>query len=155
MIMTQKNFAVSVLIMLLALCIGTPVRAEKGWIDVTDKYLKNPGFDGNSNAYWTYTSDAHSQTVRCEAMEFWNGTWDLYQVISNLPAGEYRMTVQAYYRCMDNDPGYQNYQNGTEDITGVMNEGWHFRYVGEEAARYIMDNDLTLEEFWDLFGENA
>ena len=85
MIMTQKNFAVSVLIMLLALCIGTPVRAEKGWIDVTDKYLKNPGFDGNSNAYWTYTSDAHSQTVRCEAMEFWNGTWDLYQVISNLP----------------------------------------------------------------------
>ena len=123
MIMTQKNFAVSVLIMLLALCIGTPVRAEKGWIDVTAKYLKNPGFDGNSNAYWTYTSDAHSQTVRCEAMEFWNGTWDLYQVISNLPAGEYRMTVQAYYRCMDNDPGYQNYLNGTEDITGVMYAG--------------------------------
>ena len=123
MIMTQKNFAVSVFIMLLALCIGTPVRAEKGWIDVTAKYLKNPGFDGNSNAYWTYTSDAHSQTVRCEAMEFWNGTWDLYQVISNLPAGEYRMTVQAYYRCMDNDPGYQNYLNGTEDITGVMYAG--------------------------------
>ena len=25
--------------------------------------------------------------------------------------------------------------------------GGHFRYVGQEAARYIMDNDLCLEEF--------
>ena len=32
-----------------------------------------------------------------------------------------------------------------------MNEGWHFRYVGEEAAHYIMDNGLTLEEFWQQF----
>ena len=47
------------------------------------------------------------------------------------------------------------FPTGKEDITGVMNEGWHFRYVGLDAARYIMDNDLTLEEFWDLFGENA
>ena len=33
-----------------------------------------------------------------------------------------------------------------------MNEGWHFRYVGKEAAAYIMDKDLTLEEFWQQFG---
>lgn len=37
------------------------------------------------------------------------------------------------------------------DVTGVMNEGWHFRYVGTEAARYIMDNDLVLEEFVALY----
>lgn len=35
------------------------------------------------------------------------------------------------------------------DITGIMFEPWHFRYVGVEAATYIMDNDLTLEEFID------
>ena len=45
------------------------------------------------------------------------------------------------------------FPTGKEDITGVMNEGWHIRYVGDEAARYIMDNDLTLEEFWQQFGD--
>ena len=47
------------------------------------------------------------------------------------------------------------FPTGKEDITGVMNEGWHFRYVGDEAARYIMDNGLTLEEFWQQFGGGA
>ena len=37
------------------------------------------------------------------------------------------------------------------DVTGVMNEGWHFRYVGLEAAQYIMDNALCLEEFVELY----
>lgn len=32
-------------------------------------------------------------------------------------------------------------------ITGIDYESWHFRYVGEEAASYIMQNELTLEEF--------
>lgn len=34
-----------------------------------------------------------------------------------------------------------------ENITGIKFEPWHFRYVGKEAAQYIMDNELTLEEF--------
>ena len=38
------------------------------------------------------------------------------------------------------------------DVTGVMYETWHFRYVGEEAAAYIMDNHLALEEFLALYG---
>ena len=47
------------------------------------------------------------------------------------------------------------FPTGKEDITGVMNEGWHFRYVGLDAARYITDNDLTLEEFWQQFGDSV
>lgn len=39
------------------------------------------------------------------------------------------------------------YPKGKEDITGVVYEPWHFRYVGVEAATYIMENDITLEEF--------
>lgn len=39
------------------------------------------------------------------------------------------------------------YPRGKTDITGIIYEPWHFRYVGVEAATYIMDNDLTLEEF--------
>lgn len=39
------------------------------------------------------------------------------------------------------------YPQDKEDITGIRYEPWHLRYVGEEAAAYIMDNGLTLEEF--------
>ena len=39
------------------------------------------------------------------------------------------------------------FPQGKEDITGVIYEPWHYRYVGVEAAKYIMDNDLCLEEY--------
>jgi len=39
------------------------------------------------------------------------------------------------------------YPEDKEEITGVSYESWHFRYVGEEAAEYIMDKEITLEEF--------
>lgn len=41
------------------------------------------------------------------------------------------------------------YPKGKEDITGIVYEPWHFRYVGVEAATYIMENNITLEEFID------
>lgn len=41
---------------------------------------------------------------------------------------------------------------GKEDITNVMYEPFHFRYVGSEAANYIMQNGLVLEEFLALYG---
>lgn len=39
------------------------------------------------------------------------------------------------------------YQKGKEDITGYNYESWHYRYVGVEAATYIMGNELSLEEY--------
>ncbi len=39
------------------------------------------------------------------------------------------------------------YPRGKNYITGIEYEPWHYRYVGVEAATYIMENDLTLEEF--------
>ena len=32
-------------------------------------------------------------------------------------------------------------------LTGIIWEPWHFRYVGKEAAVYIMENGLCLEEY--------
>ena len=43
------------------------------------------------------------------------------------------------------------YPADKESVTGVMYEPWHFRYVGKEAAAYIMENNLCLEEFLDLY----
>ncbi len=39
------------------------------------------------------------------------------------------------------------FPKGKEEITGVVYEAWHFRYVGKEAATYIMENNLCLEEY--------
>lgn len=41
------------------------------------------------------------------------------------------------------------YPEGKEYITGIEYEPWHFRYVGVEAATVIMQNGMTLEEFWE------
>lgn len=35
-------------------------------------------------------------------------------------------------------------------VTGIDYEPWHFRYVGIEAATFLHDNNLTLEEFHEL-----
>lgn len=42
------------------------------------------------------------------------------------------------------------YPRGKEDITGIFFESWHYRYVGEEAAAYIREHQLCLEEFLEL-----
>ena len=38
-----------------------------------------------------------------------------------------------------------------QSITGVMYEPFHYRYVGIEAANYMVENNLCLEEFLDLY----
>ena len=43
------------------------------------------------------------------------------------------------------------YPKGKEHITSIEYEPWHFRYVGEEAARVMYEENLTLEEFWDKY----
>ncbi|MCR5785098.1 MAG: M15 family metallopeptidase [Eubacterium sp.] len=46
------------------------------------------------------------------------------------------------------------YPSGRENITGISFEPWHYRYVGVEAATYITENDITLEEYLDEFYPN-
>lgn len=43
------------------------------------------------------------------------------------------------------------YPSGKEEITSIEYEPWHFRYVGVDAAKVIADNDLCLEEFWNIY----
>ena len=39
------------------------------------------------------------------------------------------------------------YPKDKQEITGITYEPWHYRYVGTEAAEYIMTNGLCLEEY--------
>lgn len=42
------------------------------------------------------------------------------------------------------------YPKDKENITGIFFESWHFRYVGKEAAAFMKEHQLCLEEFLEL-----
>lgn len=39
------------------------------------------------------------------------------------------------------------YPKAMYHITGFKYEPWHYRYVGKKLAKYLFDNELTLEEY--------
>ena len=41
----------------------------------------------------------------------------------------------------------KSYPSNKTDITGVINEPWHYRYVGKEAASAIYSQGICLEEY--------
>ena len=45
------------------------------------------------------------------------------------------------------------FPKGKENLTGYQYESWHYRYVGKKIAKYIKENDLTLEEYYAKFIE--
>ena len=47
------------------------------------------------------------------------------------------------------------YPKGKEDITGYSYETWHYRYVGKSTANIITDNNLTLEEYDELYNKSG
>ncbi|SDP16331.1 D-alanyl-D-alanine carboxypeptidase [Streptococcus equinus] len=46
------------------------------------------------------------------------------------------------------------FPKGKSESTGVDYEDWHFRYVGKESAKYMTENNLSLEEYVALLKEN-
>ena len=43
------------------------------------------------------------------------------------------------------------YPEGKSDITGIIYEPWHYRYVGKEAAEIMHREGLCLEEYLELY----
>jgi LAS superfamily LD-carboxypeptidase LdcB len=44
-----------------------------------------------------------------------------------------------------------NTEEAKTSVTGIIYEPWHYRYVGFEAATYMMENKICLEEFLALY----
>ncbi len=131
-----------------------------------------------SSGYRSYTEQAQNFQRICENNGITDGK-DANGHYITMPAGcsEHQSglccDITDVYRAIKNDEIFKTetfkwlrdhcteygfilrFPTGKEDITGVMNEGWHFRYVGLEAAQYMTENDLTLEEFWERFGNEG
>ena len=66
-----------------------------GYRDVTGQYMTNPAFLPG----WQGALTAVGEGVG----EVYNGAFNLYQVLPDMPAGEYVLTANAFYRCGWND----------------------------------------------------
>lgn len=42
------------------------------------------------------------------------------------------------------------YDGSKFEKTGILDESWHYRYVGVPHATYMMENNLCLEEYLEL-----
>ena len=42
------------------------------------------------------------------------------------------------------------YPNGKTDLTGIIYEPWHYRYVGKEIAAELHSLDMCLEEYFNM-----
>ena len=95
----------------------------QGWTDVTNIFIQNPDFTGNKRTGWTRNHSAEALNVNFDCMEVFNGTFDIYQILTGLPSGHYRLSVQAFYRAGSHEVAYWNRQDGSENLTAVIYAG--------------------------------
>ena len=100
-------------------------------LDVTDKFITNPRYENNDNAGWKGSVqpviDANNNLQNAE---FFNTNFNTYQDLINLPEGNYRLSLQGFYRAGLEGPALEAKQNGTE--ASVMN-----------AELYVTTNSKT------------
>ena len=76
--------------------------------------------------------------------------------LKNMALKKTRLSDENYKWLEENAYKYGfivRFPKGKEQITGYKFENWHIRYVGKNAAKEIMDNNLTLEEYVDLIAK--
>lgn len=76
---------------------------------------------------------------RCNGVgEVWGGAFDCYQYIDELPAGQYTLSVDAFYRCADNDYAKAN-MAGNADLNTC------FIYAGDatKTVKALFDGRET------------
>ncbi len=74
--------------------------------------------------------------------------------LKNMALSNTRLTDDDYKWLEDNSYKYGfiiRFPKDKENITGYQFENWHIRYVGKDNAKIIHDNNLTLEEYIDLY----
>ncbi len=70
-----------------------------------------------------------------------SGDYSVEETFASTPAYEWLIEHCAEYGFI------LRYPKDKEDITAVIYEPWHFRYVGVEAATEIMERGICLEEY--------
>ena len=68
----------------------------------------------------------------------------------NLDESQEDTAVQQWLMAHSWEYGFiLRFPTGKSDITGIIYEPWHYRYVGRDAAKEIYDRGICLEEYLD------
>lgn len=86
--------------------------------DITRKIV-NPSFDSGSEG-WTVKEGNPKFDGTYKNCEVYQGTFDIYQDITNIPDGVYELSVLAFQRVAENGVASKAHDTGTEDITAFI-----------------------------------
>lgn len=86
--------------------------------DITRKIV-NPSFDSGSEG-WTVKEGNPKFDGTYKNCEVYQGTFDIYQDITNIPDGVYELSVLAFQRVAENKVASKAHDNGIEDITAFI-----------------------------------
>ena len=98
--------------------VATMCAAETAWTDVTKRFVTNSAFDNNSSEGWTWEATTGTVGPSANCLRFYSGTCTFSCQLSNLPKGNYRLSVQGFYR--SSYDSYESYKNGSENITAYL-----------------------------------
>ena len=98
------------------LMVSTRKSAVKEGADCTEDLLTNPTFESATG--WNNTGVAINTTY--QNAESYQGTFNLYQDITNIPDGVYEITVQAMHRVDNNDNASKLSPNDVNEITACL-----------------------------------
>lgn len=98
--------------------------------DHANTYSARPG---ESEHQTGLAMDVTSAEVNLELVEEFGETEEGQWLAENAP--EYGFIIR--------------FPEGKEDITEYQYEPWHLRYVGEKTAKYITEQGITLEEYYE------
>lgn len=86
--------------------------------DITRKIV-NPSFD-NGKEGWTVKEGSPKFDGTYKNCEVYQGTFDIYQDITNIPDGVYELSVLAFQRVAENNVASKAHDAGIEDITAFI-----------------------------------
>lgn len=102
------------------------VPAKAGQYDIT-RFVTNTTFTNNSKDGWTMPNNSfkvNSGTVECYNV---SNTARIYQTIANMPAGDYTLKVQGFYRNGEWKQALANYERGLDEVKASL-------YIGSQSS---------------------
>ncbi|NPD91060.1 alpha-L-arabinofuranosidase C-terminal domain-containing protein [Xylanibacter muris] len=103
-------------------------------VDMT-ALIVNPDFREGARGWSTSVNFTQANGY---VAEFWNTAFDFYQIIENMPKGEYELGVQSFYRYGSISDAVNAHNNGTERLNAVL-----YANGAEVPVMSIYDESVT------------
>lgn len=127
-------------------------------LDLTDKFIMNPRYENNDNSGWKGSVqpgiDANNNLQNAE---FFNTNFDTYQDLINLPEGNYRVSLQGFYRAGLEGPALEAKQSGNEPLNAELYVTTNSKtttskiqsiFTGAPTEKQNADGEINLGQWW-------